>query len=84
MNQYNPNAACPKCGNDKLTSSFKRACKDHIPDLEREYGDHDVESPFNILSEHIVRHCTNCHFEWPELPLDARIGPTTCRTEDAT
>jgi hypothetical protein len=53
---YNPDAKCLKCGSDDIASIWN----------EKDNCREDDEGP---KSEHIMRVCTRCHFEWPEKPL---------------
>jgi DNA-directed RNA polymerase subunit M/transcription elongation factor TFIIS len=54
MNLYNPNATCPKCGNEGVTSYYQKA----VNHLFRDGG-----------PERIIRTCIRCHYQWGEAPL---------------
>jgi len=54
---YNKKAKCPKCHNKDIGNGWKH--KDAF----------DFRCPHSG-TEHIDRHCRNCHYEWAEKPLD--------------
>lgn len=61
MNPYDKDAFCTKCGGTEISSGY-----------------HKKSEGCSLLSdacswvkpEHILRHCTNCHWEWLEKPLN--------------
>ncbi|MCK4240854.1 MAG: hypothetical protein KAX30_04465 [Candidatus Atribacteria bacterium] len=57
MNIYSDKSKCPKCGNADISSAYHK-------DITK----CGWNKPFE--GEHIHRHCRNCHYEWPERPLD--------------
>jgi transcription elongation factor Elf1 len=61
MKPFNPDATCPKCGNDEISSC-------HVPERLRLFiscSDNDQEP-----EEHIRRRCTRCYYRWNEATLD--------------
>lgn len=60
MKPYNKDAICPKCGGDDIGSSYQKG-----------NSWHDSYCPAN-MNEHICRYCRNCHYRWPEEPLDVQ------------
>lgn len=64
MEKYNPDAKCPKCGNDDISSRFIAAGERYKVDDKGRKGRSYAEE------ETIKRHCCNCHCEWEETPLD--------------
>lgn len=61
---YNPGQSCVKCGGKDISSSWHKdsyRCN-HSSSSIACYGHGD--------SEHILRHCRNCRYEWVEAPLD--------------
>lgn len=58
MNKFNPDATCPKCGHDKIASTWK--------DGDEEYK---IDRWVVVLPERIVRRCEQCSFTWDELPI---------------
>ena len=51
---YNPNAKCPVCGHDEISTFYCiDYCKFHA-----------------ASSEHVDRRCKRCHYKWPEKLID--------------
>lgn len=67
MKPYDPNAKCPKCGWDEISSSWIPADKCWTAEPRRWEGNQTREA-------HISRTCRRCHYRWPEAPLDAEIA----------
>lgn len=65
MTPFNPNAKCPKCGSDQITSQFKPAGTNHRYVKEEMRYEEYVVKP-----EQIDRRCVNCGYSWPEAPMD--------------
>lgn len=67
MKPYNPSAKCEKCGSDKTDTTWhvtrgKNWCR-------------DVCGFAAIDGDHMLRHCSNCGFEWLEAPMDVAQEP---------
>lgn len=60
MDKYNPDAICPKCASDDISSRFIR-----MGSLDA-YGEPGTFTRVPFMG----RHCRNCHYEWREEPLD--------------
>lgn len=62
MNQYNPDAKCPKCGSNIVKIYYhNQSCHGH----NNEYG-----VCYNIKTEHMLRRCDCCGYDWLEASLD--------------
>jgi NMD protein affecting ribosome stability and mRNA decay len=59
MNKFNPDAICPKCGHDKIASTWK-SCDDVYV----------IDKWVTMMPERITRRCERCSFAWDELPID--------------
>ncbi len=62
MERYKPNANCPKCGWDNVTTSLHKSGYSWK-------GCSCTNAP-NGGREHLSRHCTRCHYEWAEETID--------------
>lgn len=60
MEKYDPEAKCPKCGNDDISSKFYEKGKFDYYDGYHQHAEYSF----------IERHCCRCHYEWKEKPLD--------------
>lgn len=80
---YNPSAKCVKCGNEKPRSIY-HAANTCLYLRMRDFNDIDYGlnkmrvsacclpgSPDN----HMLRHCSNCGYEWLEAPIDTQPKP---------
>ena len=59
MNKYKIGNPCPKCG--------ERCAKTKYKDIIYMYGK-------LYSNDKMIRTCTNCGYEWKELPLDAKTS----------
>jgi hypothetical protein len=65
MKPFNPDATCPKCGHDEISSL-------HVP--ERNRGHIYSTEQDQERAEHIRRRCQRCHYSWNEATLDREEG----------
>lgn len=68
LEQYNPNAICPKCHFIGIATEWK-------PEETNEYAMRRYFRGYGELvlaSEHLKRTCFNCKHVWMEAPLDAK------------
>lgn len=59
MNKFNPDTTCPKCGHDKIASTWH--------ELENAY---QFDNWVEVKPERITRRCERCNYMWDELPFD--------------
>lgn len=57
MKPFDPEATCPKCGNNYVTHRY---CSGH-----------PMSNPFCPHGEHIDRRCGGCGYSWYERTLDS-------------
>jgi hypothetical protein len=57
---YNANAKCLKCGNDEVTTNYHEGCSKATCTTCHAYHCKGGGK------EHLLRHCTRCHYEWTE------------------
>lgn len=60
MKRYNVESKCPKCGNDDILSKFFEK------GMFVYYNGHHQHMKYSFIE----RHCSRCHYEWGEKPLD--------------
>ena len=59
INNYNPDAICPKCGFTRITSEFSTE--------EERMTERGIIIPYH---EYIRRYCDRCKYSWNEMCLD--------------
>lgn len=69
MNQYNPEAKCPKCGFSIVNSEFHPKVIKIISDE----GDVNFVDENTGDYEYITRKCSRCNYSWDEAPLDTEV-----------
>jgi len=62
VDKFNPDAVCPKCGSKDISARWKDAVLDYW----------EINNPKVKTPELIERTCRGCHYQWSELPLDAK------------
>lgn len=67
MKPYNPDAVCPKCGNEDVYVA-------HVRKGHGERCDWQVGAPQE--RDYMRRTCKRCHYEWFERPLDIKPSKT--------
>lgn len=58
---FNPEAVCPKCGSEQISTRWKRANAGQAMPLS--------EAVHLGVSEWLMRHCARCEFNWDEACL---------------
>jgi hypothetical protein len=76
MDEYNPDAKCPKCGCTGIKNKFWKKGQYKEYPIITHYGidgDHCYNScREDIVESHIERTCCNCGHTWQEAPLDKK------------
>lgn len=62
--RYSDTRSCVKCDCRKVSTTYHDG---RFPECTRECPGHHIDRP----EPHMLRHCTNCHYEWVEHPLDS-------------